>query len=171
MFVKISKPKTTLNNPIFVSQVTLLDVGEDGEIESMEEIYRIRRFYLKLFQRKLISVGCSYVDYSEFKKVLSKIKVLGELMKCFLWNLTFDAWSSLFEVRRLMFDVWNTSFDVWRLKFVDWCLTFEVRRLMVDCWCLTFEANFNCLLWVFGFWLWIMCDVFALIYCVLQKMA
>lgn len=44
----------------------------------------MRRVYLQLFQRKLISAGCSFIDYSRFRIVLGKTKKFADLLVRFL---------------------------------------------------------------------------------------
>ena len=48
------------------------------------EVSRMRRVYLQLFQRKLISAGCSFIDYSRFRIVLGKTKKFADLLVRFL---------------------------------------------------------------------------------------
>ncbi len=39
---------------------------------------------MKLFQRKLVSAGCTFIDYAKFKKVLEKTKVFADLLVRFM---------------------------------------------------------------------------------------
>ncbi len=48
------------------------------------EVSAMRRNYLKLFQRKLVSAGCSLVDYTSFKRVVVKTRQFAELLMKFM---------------------------------------------------------------------------------------
>jgi hypothetical protein len=47
------------------------------------EILRLRQIYLKLFQRKLHAVGCTYTDYAVFRATLSKVRTFSTLLENF----------------------------------------------------------------------------------------
>ena len=53
--------------------VTLLDTEGMPNAQAYTGILKMRQIYLKLYQRKLMAAGCSYVDYARFQKTLQKI--------------------------------------------------------------------------------------------------
>ena len=64
--------------------LTLLDVDDLGESASFIDILKMRQTYLKIFQRKLASVGCSFIDYAHFRRALKKVKIMANLMENFI---------------------------------------------------------------------------------------
>ncbi len=44
---------------------------------------QMRQIYLRLFQRKLLSAGCPYMDISQFHKTLQKVKIFARFMESF----------------------------------------------------------------------------------------
>ena len=74
----------SLKNYLFCFQLftllTLLDCDGIEDQSCFSEVSKMRRMYLKLFQRKLISAGCSYVDYLKFKLVLKRTNKFAELL-------------------------------------------------------------------------------------------
>ena len=64
--------------------VTLLDTEGMPNAQAYSGILKMRQIYLKLYQRKLVAAGCSYVDYARFQKTLQKIKILASFLENFL---------------------------------------------------------------------------------------
>ena len=63
--------------------VALLDVDELPMSESLTGIVKMRQIYLRLFQRKLMAAGCSYMDLAQFQKTLQKVKIYARFMESF----------------------------------------------------------------------------------------
>jgi len=61
--------------------LTLLDTEGLPNLKSYSQVSRMRQIYLKLFQRKLIAAGCSFIDYARFKKTLKKIKIFAAILE------------------------------------------------------------------------------------------
>ena len=74
--------------PIFFVQlftlITLLDPEDLPDQKAYSDVAKMRRVYLKLFQRKLVSAGCSFVDYSTFKRALIRVKKFAVLLVRFM---------------------------------------------------------------------------------------
>ena len=60
--------------------LTLLDTEGLPNLKSYSQVFRMRQIYLKLFQRKLMAAGCSFIDYARFKKTLKKIKIFAAIL-------------------------------------------------------------------------------------------
>lgn len=73
------------NNQVFqlFTLVALLDVDELPMSESLSGIVKMRQIYLRLFQRKLMAAGCSYMDLAQFQKTLQKVKIYARFMESF----------------------------------------------------------------------------------------
>jgi hypothetical protein len=41
----------------------------------------MRQIYLKLFQRKLIAAGCSFIDYASFKRTLKRVRIFAAILE------------------------------------------------------------------------------------------
>ena len=63
--------------------LTLLDTDGLDHSPLYSEVLKLRSIYLKLFQRKLNAVGCSFVDYATFRETLQKVRILATLMETF----------------------------------------------------------------------------------------
>ncbi len=63
--------------------LTLLDSEGLTHVGPFKEILQLRQKYLKLFQRKLNALGCSYIDYACFRRTLNKVRVYATLVKIF----------------------------------------------------------------------------------------
>ena len=61
--------------------LTLLDTQGLPNMGSFSQVFRMRQIYLKLFQRKLIAAGCSYIDYATFKKTLKRIRIFASILE------------------------------------------------------------------------------------------
>ena len=87
-YVEITKELSELCHNVNIYQLfvllTLLDVEGLGDSSSFSGILKLRQIYLKFFQRKLLSVGCSFVDYAHFKRTLKKVKIVANLMENFV---------------------------------------------------------------------------------------
>ena len=64
--------------------LSLLDTDGLPFASSFTEVLKIRQIYLRLFQRKLNAVGCSFVDYATFRRTLQKVRVFSTMMETFL---------------------------------------------------------------------------------------
>jgi hypothetical protein len=64
--------------------LSLLDTDGLPLSSTFNEVLKIRQIYLRLFQRKLNAVGCSFVDYSSFRRALQKVRVFSAMMETFL---------------------------------------------------------------------------------------
>jgi hypothetical protein len=64
--------------------LTLLDTEGLPESPQLMEVMKTRQTYLKFFQRKLASAGCTFVDYAHFRRTLKKVKIFASLMENFL---------------------------------------------------------------------------------------
>ena len=64
--------------------LTLLDLDELPESQTFSDILQLRQDYLRVFQRKLASAGCSLIDYVHFRATLKKVRVFARLMENFL---------------------------------------------------------------------------------------
>ena len=64
--------------------LTLLDLEGLPESKSFSDILQLRQDYLRVFQRKLASVGCSLIDYVHFRATLKKVRTFARLMENFL---------------------------------------------------------------------------------------
>ena len=73
------------NNQVFqlFTLVALLDVDELPMSESLSGIVKMRQIYLRLFQRKLIAAGCSYMDLAQFHRTLQRVKIYARFMESF----------------------------------------------------------------------------------------
>ena len=63
--------------------LTLLDSEGLYEVGPFTEILELRQIYLKLFQRKLTAIGCSYIDYACFRRALNKVRLYANLLEKF----------------------------------------------------------------------------------------
>jgi len=63
--------------------LTLLDAEGLYHVGQFAEILKLRQMYLKLFQRKLNAMGCSYTDYACFRRTLSKVRKYAALLETF----------------------------------------------------------------------------------------
>jgi hypothetical protein len=61
-----------------------LDTEGLPESPQLMEVMKTRQTYLKFFQRKLASAGCTFVDYAHFRRTLKKVKIFASLMENFL---------------------------------------------------------------------------------------
>ena len=64
--------------------LSLLDTDGLPYSSSMTGVLKMRQIYLKLFQRKLHAVGCSFIDYASFRKTLQKVRIFATLMETFM---------------------------------------------------------------------------------------
>lgn len=64
--------------------LTLLDVDGMPESKNFSQIFELRQHYLRIFQRKLTSIGCSFHDYAELRRTLKKVRVFSRMMEAFL---------------------------------------------------------------------------------------
>ena len=64
--------------------LALMDTEDLPDLPLFEGIKETRNIYMKLFQRKLAEANCSNVEYSRFRKTLSKVKILSALIDAFL---------------------------------------------------------------------------------------
>ena len=74
-----------MNDSIY-KLITILSMLDTDGLEfsaAYGEIFKLKTIYLKLFQRKLNAIGCSYVDYATFRTTLKKVRVLATLMESF----------------------------------------------------------------------------------------
>ena len=63
--------------------LTLLDSEGLYHVGPFTAILKMRQMYLKLFQRKLNALGCSFIDYACFRKTLKKVKLFAQLLENF----------------------------------------------------------------------------------------
>ena len=61
--------------------LSLLDTEGLPKTGSFCQVFRMRQIYLKLFQRKLIAAGCSYIDYASLKKTLKRIRNFADILE------------------------------------------------------------------------------------------
>jgi len=81
-----SLSKMVANSQIYQLFVllTLLDVDGISDSKNFSEIFELRQHYLRIFQRKLSSIGCSFHDYAELRRTLKKVRVFSRMMEAFL---------------------------------------------------------------------------------------
>ena len=74
-----------INDSIYqiITILSLLDTEGLDHSPLFGEVLKLRSIYLKLFQRKLNAVGCSFVDYATFRETLQKVRILANLMETF----------------------------------------------------------------------------------------
>jgi hypothetical protein len=63
--------------------LTLLDSDGLYDVGPFTDILKLRQIYLKIFQRKLSAVGCSYIDYASFRRALNKVRLYASLLEKF----------------------------------------------------------------------------------------
>ena len=63
--------------------LTLLDTEGLYHVGRFTEVLKLRQMYLRLFQRKLNSMGCSYTDYACFRRTLSNVRKFAALLDTF----------------------------------------------------------------------------------------
>jgi hypothetical protein len=63
--------------------LTLIDCEGLYHVGPFTAILKMRQAYLKLFQRKLNAIGCSFIDYACFRKTLKKVKLFAQLLEHF----------------------------------------------------------------------------------------
>lgn len=76
--------KLVSNDQLF--QIMMLVVLLDFDLSDsgvMQELVKVRQHYLKLFQRKLFSVKCSFIEYSHFHKAVKKLKIFAKMLELF----------------------------------------------------------------------------------------
>jgi hypothetical protein len=61
--------------------LTVLDIDGLPDQRNFIEISRIRQTYLRVFLRKLASMGCAFHNYAHFCNTLSKVKTFANLMQ------------------------------------------------------------------------------------------
>jgi len=65
--------------------LTMLDTEGMSNTRSYCHVFRMRDFYLKLYQRKLYAANCnSFMDYAKFRRTLSKIKLVTNLVELYI---------------------------------------------------------------------------------------
>jgi hypothetical protein len=86
---------------------------------------QMRQIYLRLFQRKLLSAGCSYMDISQFHKILQKVKIFARFMESFTNWLSYGCQATPPFWKRL------SDFD-WKMLRRAFPQTYNLGRIW---WC------------------------------------
>jgi hypothetical protein len=60
-----------------ITFITLLDTEGLKSSPTVDSIIKLRQTFLKMYQRKLTTAMCSYADFSNFRGLLNKIKILS----------------------------------------------------------------------------------------------
>jgi len=79
--------KLVCNEQLFqlMMLVVLLDTDEIASGEtSLGGLVKVRQYYLKLFQRKLYSARCSFIEYAEFQTIIKKLRIFSKMLELFL---------------------------------------------------------------------------------------
>jgi len=63
--------------------LTLFDTEGLPHSPAFMKILSLRQTYLKFVQRKMASVGCTFVDYAQFKRMLQRVKIFANLLDSF----------------------------------------------------------------------------------------
>ena len=69
-----------------ITLITLLDTEGLEYSQSVDAVIKLRKIYLKIYQRKLTAAVCSYADYANFRALLNKVKILSDFMQKIVGN-------------------------------------------------------------------------------------
>ena len=61
--------------------VALLDTEGLPNTLSFSRMAKVRHTYLKLFQRKMMAAGCSFIDYAKFRNAMRKAKIVAAILE------------------------------------------------------------------------------------------
>lgn len=79
--------KLACNEQLFqlMMLVVLLDTDDiSSGTSSLSGLVKVRQYYLKLFQRKLYSARCSFIEYSQFQMIVKKLRIFSKMLELFL---------------------------------------------------------------------------------------